>query len=63
MAKQVILSGSRWRIGTGETVKIIGQPWLMDKENPYITTESQVIEEKRVKDRSCRIPEDSLHCA
>lgn len=53
MAKQVILSGSRWRIGTGETVKIIGQPWLMDKENPYITTESQVIEEKRVKDLMC----------
>lgn len=37
------MAGSRWRIGTGESVKIIGQPWLLDEVNPLITTESQSI--------------------
>lgn len=52
-AKQVILDGSRWRIGSGEMVKIVGQPWLLDKENPCITTESQAIVDKQVKALMC----------
>lgn len=48
-AKQVILDGSRWRIGYGEMVNVLGHPWLLDKGNPFITTETQGLDSKKVK--------------
>lgn len=42
-AKDVLLAGARWRIGSGEDIKIVGQPWLQDEANPCITTVSQSI--------------------
>lgn len=52
-AKQIVMGGSRWRLGTGESVRIIGQPWLMDEENPFITTESQSIVDEKVNSLMC----------
>lgn len=37
-AKKVISAGSSWRIGTGQEINIIDQPWLNYLENPFITT-------------------------
>lgn len=52
-AKDVVSSGVRWRIGTGESIQILGQPWLTDKVNPFITTASQSIENTTVKSLMC----------
>lgn len=37
-ARRVISSGSNWRIGTGKDTAILGQPWLDNLEDPYIST-------------------------
>lgn len=42
-AKEVILAGSRWRIGTGNDIAIIGQPWLENKGNRFVTNSSPSI--------------------
>lgn len=47
-AKQLLLDGTRWRIGSGENIQILGQPWLMCDVNPFITTCSQAIENQPV---------------
>lgn len=47
-AKRVISSGSNWRIGTGKEIKIIGQPWLNNLENPYISTNSPSLTDQMV---------------
>lgn len=47
-AKQVLLAGVRWRIGTGVNIKIMGQPWLRDDDNPYITSVSPAIKNATV---------------
>ncbi|KAL8146995.1 hypothetical protein AgCh_004640 [Apium graveolens] len=40
-AKGVVRDGVRWNLGSGETIEIRNQPWLQDKDNPYISTELQ----------------------
>ncbi|KAL8135140.1 hypothetical protein AgCh_009970 [Apium graveolens] len=47
-AKQVISSGSCWRIGTGKKINNMAQPWLNDTVNPFVTTESFSIVDKCV---------------
>lgn len=47
-AKNLIKNGVRWRIGTGENINIIGQPWLANTDCTYITTESPVLEGRTV---------------
>lgn len=37
----MIAAGARWIIGSGNTINIVGQPWLTDSPNPYLSTESQ----------------------
>lgn len=39
--KGVVRDGVRWNLGSGETIAIRNQPWLQDKENPYISSELQ----------------------
>ncbi|KAL8106995.1 hypothetical protein AgCh_023702 [Apium graveolens] len=52
-AKQVILKRSRWRIGTGKDISIMGQPWLEDKDNPFIVTGSQAVTDNSVSSLMC----------
>ncbi|KAL8118569.1 hypothetical protein AgCh_016186 [Apium graveolens] len=47
-AKHLIRDGVRWRIGTGDNINIVGQPWLDNKENPYITSGSQALKGRSV---------------
>lgn len=45
--------GVRWRIELGQRVNIIGQPWLLDDINPYITTVTQALENNKVASLMC----------
>ncbi|KAL8124124.1 hypothetical protein AgCh_011939 [Apium graveolens] len=47
-ARHVISAGMRWKIGSGNSVNIIGQPWLLDEHNPYITSSAQGLENFKV---------------
>lgn len=37
-AKELIRSGLRWKVGSGDSINIVGQAWLLDDQNPFITT-------------------------
>ncbi|XP_074373804.1 putative mitochondrial protein AtMg00310 [Apium graveolens] len=47
-AKQVISAGMRWKIGSGNAVDIIGQPWLLDDNNPFITSDIRGLKNHKV---------------
>lgn len=47
-AKGVLERGVRWRVGTGENISILEQPWLNHDLNPFISTSSPVLEGKTV---------------
>lgn len=47
-AKMVIKAGVRWKVGNGNKVKILNQPWLNDVVNAYVTTEVQSLEQATV---------------
>lgn len=48
-AKKLLLDGIRWRIGSGEDINIVGQPWLLQTNNSWcITTVSQMLENAKV---------------
>lgn len=49
----MILDGIRWRVGNGESIKIVGQPWLTVEDNPYITTVSPAIDHNYVSSLMC----------
>lgn len=38
----------RWKIGSGNYVDIIGQPWLLDDTNPFITSPAQGLQDYKV---------------
>lgn len=38
-AKDFIKSEMRWKVGSGQTIDIVGQPWLMDGHDPFITSD------------------------
>lgn len=46
--KFVIVVGARWKIGAGNTINILGQPWLKDEANPYITSYTPEIQQSKV---------------
>ncbi|KAL8147598.1 hypothetical protein AgCh_005064 [Apium graveolens] len=52
-AKNVILTGSSWRVGTGNDIDIIGQPWLGNKENAFVTTVSPSIINQKISSLMC----------
>lgn len=35
-------------MGSGETINIVGQPWLLDGQNPYITSNVQFSDQSKV---------------
>lgn len=47
-AKNLVQMGVRWEIGSGDNIAIIGQPWLNDRSNPYITTVSETLNNSKV---------------
>lgn len=47
-AKDLVASGARWKVGTGECINILGQSWLLDTEKPCIETSSPVLENNKV---------------
>lgn len=47
-AKDVVLSGVRWRVGTGACINILGQPWLQDELNPMVTSDAQALQPQKV---------------
>ncbi|XP_074347538.1 uncharacterized protein LOC141686399 [Apium graveolens] len=47
-AKQLLREGIRWRIGRGDSIQVMNQPWLMEEDNPFITTNSQSLEGRTV---------------
>lgn len=38
----------RWKVGTGKDINIVGQSWLQDEQNPYITLSIQGLENFKV---------------
>ena len=46
-AKELVVSGAQWRVGTGENIDIVGQPWL-DDVRPYIETVSPSLDNNKV---------------
>lgn len=47
-ARKVISDGAIWRVGNGKDIQILNQPWLNNKENPYVTTTSPVLVAQKV---------------
>lgn len=47
-SKSVLKMGARWMVGSGRSIQISNQPWLNDEDNPYITSESQVLDQSKV---------------
>ena len=46
--KQVIFAGMTWKIDTGNSVNIVGQPWFLDDSKPFITSNVQGLENHKV---------------
>lgn len=44
----MISAGMRWKIGSGNSVNMVGQPWLLDDSNPFITSNIQGMENYNV---------------
>lgn len=42
-ARIVILARARWKVGLGTNIKIVGQPWLPDDQNSYVTSISPAL--------------------
>ncbi|KAL8119408.1 hypothetical protein AgCh_016796 [Apium graveolens] len=42
-ARKVISVGSSWRIGNGVDIQVLNQPWLNDRDNPYVVTDSPAL--------------------
>ncbi|XP_074377351.1 uncharacterized protein LOC141718876 [Apium graveolens] len=47
--KDLVAGGARWMVGTGEDISILGQPWLLDREKPYIESISPSVENNKVR--------------
>ncbi|KAL8112547.1 hypothetical protein AgCh_020026 [Apium graveolens] len=52
-ARDVVLAGSRWRVGPGSEINIVGQPWLRSTDNAFITTDSPSIINQSVSSLMC----------
>ncbi|KAL8148706.1 hypothetical protein AgCh_005895 [Apium graveolens] len=47
-AKELVASGIRWKVGTGEDINILSKPWLLDSERPYIESDSIALENNKI---------------
>ncbi|XP_074353402.1 uncharacterized protein LOC141692452 [Apium graveolens] len=46
--KGVILAGIRWKVGSGQMIDIVNQPWLLDDNNPYVTSNHPTLTHNKV---------------
>lgn len=46
--RNVISSGSNWKIGTGNDISILRQPWLNNTTDPFVYTTSPALENQMV---------------
>lgn len=49
----MLISGMRWNIGASKRVGILNQPWLVDRANPFITSDVDFLEGKTVDSLTC----------
>lgn len=47
-SKDLHMSGIRWRVGSGASINITCQPWLSDEDDPFISSELEVLKENKV---------------
>lgn len=47
-AKSIVISGAKWEVGSGSSINILGQPWLPEEDNPFITTDLQGLDQAKV---------------
>lgn len=47
-AKDLLKVGARWSVGTGRTIDVLNQPWLVDDNNPYVKSRLPVLAEATV---------------
>ncbi|XP_074362353.1 putative mitochondrial protein AtMg00310 [Apium graveolens] len=47
-AGDVVKAGVHWVVGSGEMINILGQPWLLDDHNPFITSDSPALANNKV---------------
>lgn len=52
-AKAVITAGARWKVGMGNKINIVGQPWLPDDQHPYVTSDLTGLEQHTVSSLMC----------
>lgn len=52
-ATQLLKGGICWRVGDGASIKILDQPWLLSKENPYITSDPDPLQNRMVSSLFC----------
>ncbi|XP_074361952.1 uncharacterized protein LOC141702152, partial [Apium graveolens] len=45
---QTLLKRARWRIGDGHSISVMGQPWLSEVQNPFITTQHIALQGAKV---------------
>lgn len=46
---ELLKSGVRWRVGSGKDINILHQPWLVDVDDPYISSTTQGLQSARVE--------------
>jgi hypothetical protein len=53
-ARQILMNGCRWSIGNGTSIKVMGEPWLRDKESAWIPSpQVQGVHNLTVNDLMC----------
>lgn len=56
-AQGLVTAGIRWRVGSGESIGVLRQPWLVESDNPYIISVSPSLNNASVAsliDMNCR---------
>ncbi|XP_074353727.1 uncharacterized protein LOC141692676 [Apium graveolens] len=52
-ARDLIMTGIRWRIASGENINVMGQPWLNDEVNPFVETNHQGLKGHKIFSLFC----------
>ncbi|XP_074351785.1 uncharacterized protein LOC141690929 [Apium graveolens] len=47
-AKDIVIEGLHWRVGTGKDINILCQAWLLDDSNPYVTSSHPGLVDQKV---------------
>lgn len=47
-AKSVVRKGVRWCIGDGNSITVLGEPWLPDTTDPFVRSDNQALQQEMV---------------